>query len=106
MSLSDQLLQIWRNQDLHISPRIPLLFYNSEYMATIDDAGVLLRFMGPDGQIYSALNTQCQYAQGHPSIGDQVYVCTSVKAILCAPAQGPENSRDVFVMKYILPHLI
>lgn len=105
MSLTDRLLQIWRTSP-HIPPRVPLFYHDHEYMATIDDSGALLRFMSTDGQIFIALNQNCQYGQGDPTIGPQVYMCTRITPILCGPTHGPESHRDLFVMNSILPHLI
>jgi hypothetical protein len=105
MSLSDRLLQVWKSANL-IPPRVPLFYHDNQYMATIDDSSQLLRFMSVDGQIFVALNTNCQYGQPDPSIGQQVYMCTKVTPILCSPTHGPESFRDLFVMNNIVPYLI
>lgn len=104
MDLSERLLQIWHSSS-HIPPRVPLLFHQNQYMATIDDSTQFLRFMSVDGQIFVALNTNCQYIQMDSSIGTQVYMCNKISPIICAPSHGPNNIRDVFVLNHIIPSL-
>jgi len=101
MSLSQYVLQIWKKSN-YAPPRIPLLFYGNEYMAVIDDTQVFLRFMSSDGQIFLALNFNCEVGQ---TMGDSVYVCNKIDPILCSPSNGPESSKDIFVLNNIAPLL-
>lgn len=48
MSLSDQIQQVWAIS-AYPSPKIHLIFYNDEYMATVDDSENFLRFISIDG---------------------------------------------------------
>lgn len=104
MSLSQQILQIWARSQYQ-PPRVPLIFYENEYMATVEDIGTFLRFMSMDGQIFLALNTNCQVGKPDASIGTEIYVCTKVDPILCSPTTGPESLRDIFVLNNIAPLL-
>ena len=113
MSLSQRILKIWR-QSQYLPPRVPLLFYDNEYMAVVDDTQSFLRFISSDGQIFLALNTHCQiskidepYFPGKPAttVGDTIYVCSKIDPILCSPTSGPESIKDIFVLNYITPLL-
>ena len=104
MSLSHRVLQIW-SSSIHTPPTIPLIFYDNEYMATVDDSGPFLRFMSIDGQIFLALNQNCHHANADPTIGDTVYLCTKVDPILCSPTSGPNSIKDLFVLNKITPLL-
>ena len=104
MSLSQQVLQIWTRSGYQ-PPSVPLIFYENEYMATVDDTGTFLRFISSDGQIFLALNTNCQLAKPDDDIGDTIYFCKKVDPILCAPVKGPEYVKDLFVLNNIAPLL-
>lgn len=105
MSLSQRILQIWTSSP-HTPPKIPLIYYDNEYMATVDDSATFLRFMSIDGQIFLAFNQNCQHANADPRIGDTVYLCTKVDPILCSPTGGPNSTRDLFVLNKITPLLM
>jgi hypothetical protein len=79
------------------------VFSENEYMVTVDDSGVFLRFMSADGQIFVALNTHCQIGKPDVRVGDGVYVCTKLDPILCSPTPGIEYARDIFVLNNIAP---
>jgi len=104
MSLTDDILNIW-NQSVYTPPSVPLLYYNNEYMAVVDDNDVFLRFISVDGQVYVALNNHCDYINSDKSIGPGVYICEPITPILCAPLKGPEGHRDFFVLNNIIPLL-
>lgn len=104
MSLSDHILQIWASSPYN-PPQVPLIYHEDEYMITVDDSDVFLRFMSPDGQIFMALSNKCQLGQPTADIGDQVYMCDKLDPILCAPVPGPKSGRDFFVMNNIAPLL-
>lgn len=104
MSLSQRILQVWTLSP-YPPPKVPLIFYEEEYMATVDDSETFLRFMSVDGQIFLALNTNCQLGKPTADIGESVYVCTKVDPILCAPVPGPSSVRDFFVLNNIAPLL-
>lgn len=104
MSLSQRIYQVWETYQ-YKPPTVPLIFYENEYMATVDDSGRFIRFMSSDGQIFLALNTHCQIGKPDPTIGDAVYVCGKVSPILCSPTSGPENIRDLFVLNNVSPLL-
>lgn len=105
MSLSQHILQVWGTSQ-YVPPKVPLIFYNDEYMATIDDSVIFLRFMSSDGQIFLALNNNCQLGKPDPAIGDNIYICSKIDPILCSPTGGPSNMKDLFVFKYIIPLLV
>lgn len=102
MSLSQHILGIWANSQ-YPPPRIPLIYNENQYMVTVDDTGIFLRFMSSDGQIFMAINRNCQTAKSDPTIGTEVYICTKVDPILCSPTPGLEHARDIFVLKNIAP---
>jgi len=104
MSLSKRILDIW-NSSSFPTPKVPLIFYDNEYMATIDDSETFFRFMSSDGQIFLAINNNCQYGKPDSNIGDVVYVCSKVDPILCSPTPGPNSYKDNFVLKNIAPLL-
>ena len=104
MSLSQQINNIWASS-YYPPPAIPLIFYGGEYMATVSDNETFLRFMSVDGQVFVALNTNCQHGQPDPTIGDSVYICSKVDPILCSPTGGPSGVRDMFVLNKIIPLL-
>ena len=104
MSLSQNIITIWASSP-YPPPRIPLIFYENEYMATVSDADTFLRFMSVDGQIFVALNINCQAGKPDPSIGDAIYICSKVDPILCSPTGGPDSSKDIFVLNNIAPLL-
>lgn len=104
MSLSQRVLQVWATSQ-YLAPRVPLIFYENEYMATVDDSGIFFRFMSTDGSIFVALNRNCQANTAPATVGDTVYVCTKVDPILCSPSTGPESIRDIFVLNHIVPLL-
>lgn len=103
-SLSQRIDAIWKTS-AHVPPRVQLIYNDGEYMATVNDSDTFLRFMSSDGQIFIALNTNCNYARPAPVIGDNVYVCTKVDPILCSPTGGPDSVRDLFVLNNIV-HLL
>ena len=105
MSLSQRIIQIWATSPYN-PPHTPLIYYEGEYMATVDDTQTFLRFMSSDGQIFLALNQNCQLAQPDPTIGDAVYYCTKVDPILCSPTKGPDSIKDLFVLNNIAPLLV
>lgn len=105
MSLSQRIYQVWTTSQ-YTPPKVPLILYYNEYMATVDDSDTFLRFISSDGQIFLALNTHCQLARPDPTIGDAVYVCSKVSPILCSPTGGPESIRDLFVLNNISPLLV
>jgi hypothetical protein len=105
MSLSQYISQIWA-QSQYVPPQIPLIIHDNEYMAIIDDSQPFLRFMSSDGQIFLALNTNCQIAQPDITIGNAIYMCTKIDPILCSPTRGPGSSRDIFVLNNIAPLLV
>ena len=108
MSLSQRIYQIW-NKSQHSPPKIPLIFYENEYMAVVDDSGAFIRFVSPDGQIFLALNTYCQLIQPDSSprsLLDNIYVCNKVTPILCSPTGSPKDNRDFFVLNNIIPLLM
>jgi len=100
MSLSQYILQIWSSSP-YTPPKIPLIFYENEYMITVDDSQTFLRFMSSDGQIFLALNKNCYTVKPDATIGDAVYICNKVDPILCSPTTGPNNLRDLFVLNNI-----
>ena len=104
MSLSQQIINIWASSP-YSPPKIPLIFYENEYMATVSDIDTFLRFISVDGQIFVALNINCQVGKPDPSIGDTVYVCSKIDPILCSPSGGPDSIKDVFVLNKITPLL-
>jgi len=101
MSLSQKIFNIWATSQF-TAPKIPLIFYENEYMATVSDDENFLRFMSIDGQIFLALNVNCQYAQADPTIGETVYICRKVDPILCSPTTGPNSVKDYFVLNNIV----
>lgn len=105
MSLSQRIYQVWSSSQYN-PPKVPLIYYDNEYMATVEDSEIFLRFMSSDGQIFLALNNYCQIGQADPSIGDSVYVCSKVSPILCSPTTGPESVRDLFVLNNITQLLV
>ena len=105
MSLSQRIYQVWSSSQYN-PPQIPLIYYDNEYMATVDDSETFIRFMSSDGQIFLALNNYCQLGNPPPIIGDNVYVCSKVSPILCSPTSGPTSTRDVFVLNNITPLLV
>lgn len=104
MSLSEQILRVWALSQ-YTPPAIPLIYYNNEYMLTVDDSNTFLRFMSVDGQVFLALNTNCQLGEPPVRVGDSVYVCNKVDPILCGPTEGPGSERDWFVLNNITPLL-
>lgn len=104
MSLSQRILQVWATSP-YAPPKVPLIFYENEYMAIVDDSQLFLRFISGDGQIFVALNKNCQIHQADPSVINDVYVCTKVDPILCSPTSGPDSVRDLFVLNNIIPFL-
>lgn len=100
MSLSDYINRIWSNSP-YKPPKVPLIYYQDEYMVTVDDSEMFLRFMSYDGQIFLALNKYCQLGEGDDSMGKNVYVCSKVDPILCSPGKGPESMKDIFVLNNI-----
>ena len=102
MSLSQRISQVWQGSN-YTPPRIPLIFHENEYMATIDDSGTFIRFMAHDGQIFLSMNKNCSLSTIYT--GDSVYVCTKVDPILCSPTGGPNDVKDLFVMNKIAPML-
>ena len=104
MSLTDRILAIWARSQ-YIAPKVPLIFYENEFMITVEDSGTFLRFMSSDGQIFLALNLNCQLGKPDPSVGDAVYVCKKVDPILCSPTSGVDSTRDIFVLNNIA-HLL
>lgn len=100
MSLSDKIISIWNNS-IYDPPYVPLLYHNNEYMATISDNNLFIRFISIDGQIFSALKIHFQLGNPDPSIGQNVYMCAKINPILCSPQSCPENSRDLFVLNNI-----
>ena len=102
MSLSQQILQIWTDSS-YDPPTVQLIYYEGDYMVTIDDSETFLRFMSSDGQIYLALNKNCQQSEVDSTI---VYFCDKLDPILCSPTKGPETSRDMFVLNNIIPLLL
>lgn len=105
MSLSAKILQIW-STSLYTAPTVPLIYNDNEYLATVEDSDIFLRFMSADGQIFLALNNKCQLVKPPPTIGNNVYVCTKVDAISCSPTSGPQTARDLFVLNKIAPLLV
>lgn len=104
MSLSQQIINIWTASP-YSPPKIPLIFHENQYMATVSDTDTFLRFISVDGQIFLALNFNCKQAAPDPSIGNSVYICSKVDPILCSPTSGPDNARDIFVLNKIIPLL-
>lgn len=104
MSLSQQILRVWSFSQ-YDPPAIPLIFYDNEYMLTIDDSQTFLRFMAADGQIFLSLRNYCQLGEPPASVGDSVYMCEKVDPILCGPIDGPGSDRDWFVLNNIVPLL-
>jgi len=104
MSFSQRIIAVWTSS-IYPAPKVPLIFYEGEYMATVDDSDNFLRFMSAGGQIFLALNTNCQYGKPDPAIGDVVYMCSKVDPILCSPTRGPNSNKDIFVLKNIAPLL-
>ena len=104
-NLSQRIFQVWAGARYN-PPVVPLIYYNEEYMAIINDSEQFIRFMSSDGQIFLALNSICQIATPDPRIGNNVYVCTRVTPILCSPTKGLEGTRDLFVLNNIVPLLI
>jgi hypothetical protein len=104
MSLSQRIIQVWLASG-YTPPKIPLIFYENEYMITVDDSGLFLRFMSSDGQIFLALNQNCQLGTPDITVGNSVYVCSKVDPILCSPSKGPNGIRDIFVLNNITPLL-
>lgn len=104
MSLSDRIFAIWATSHYN-PPTVPLIFYENEYMITVDDSETFLRFMSSDGQIFLALNKNCQITRPSPIIGNSSYLCTKVDPILCSPTSGPDSVRDIFVLNNIIPLL-
>jgi hypothetical protein len=104
MSLSQRIFQVWASSP-YTPPKVPLIFYENEYMATVDDSQIFLRFMSSDGQIFLALNNNCQLGKPDPTIGDSVYICRKVDPILCSPTAGLDSIRDLFVLNNITPLL-
>lgn len=105
MSLSQYILKIW-SQSQYEPPVIPLIFHENQYMATVEDSQTFLRFISSDGQIFLALNTNCQIGQPDPSIGDTIYMCSKVDPILCSPTKGPDSIKDLFVLNNIAQLLV
>lgn len=104
MSLSARIIEVWKTSNYPI-PKVPLIYHENEYMATIADEGAFVRFMSLDGTIIMALSQRCDLGQPDPTVGTSVYVCKQVTPILCGPAGGPEGPRDLFVMNNIIPLL-
>lgn len=104
MSLSQQIIDIWTASP-YPPPKIPLIFHENEYMATVSDNETFLRFISVDGQIFVALNGNCQSGKPHESIGNSIYICSKVDPILCSPTGGPGSARDIFVLNNITPLL-
>jgi hypothetical protein len=105
MSLSQHILEIWE-KSMHIPPKIPLIFYENEYMVTIDDSGVFLRFASSDGQIFLSLNQNCQIATPDITIGNNIYLCTKIDPVLCSPSVGIKSVRDLFVLNKVIAILL
>ena len=101
MSLSENLLEIW-GQSQYQPPEIPLLFYDGDLMVVISDSGAFIRFMSIDGQVYLALNKNCEVVV---SKTEDVYSCYSGYQILCSPSTIQDN-RDLFVLNKIIPLLL
>jgi len=104
MSLLQRIHQVWVASS-YTPPKIELIFYEGGFMATVDDSGTFLRFIAIDGQIFLALNQNCQLIKPAPSVGDNIYFCTKVDPILCSPTGGPNGARDIFVLNNIIPLL-
>jgi hypothetical protein len=104
MSLTDRIFAIWATSH-YKPPTVPLIFYENEFMVTVDDSETFLRFMSSDGQIFLALNKNCQITKPAPIIGNSAYVCSKVDPILCSPTSGPDSIRDIFVLNNITPLL-
>lgn len=106
MSLSERINRIW-SSSAYEAPVVPLTYYDNEVFATIEDTGLLWRFMGHDGQVYTALASHCKTIPSYDAaLGVNVHTCADMTVIMCSPAPGIENARDVFVLNNIAPLLI
>ena len=98
MSVSDEILDIWKNSNYE-SPVIPLLFFDGDLMVVISDSESFIRFMTLDGQVYLALSRNSEVITAET--GEDVYFCSKAYPILCSPTE----SKDLFVLNKIIPSL-
>lgn len=102
--LSQYIGSIWEKSS-YTPPAVSLLYNDGEFMAVVDDSENFIRFMSADGQIFVSLNTNCTPNPSKNIPLESVYLCSKVDAILCSPTEGPNSSRDLFVLKNIVPLL-
>lgn len=103
-SLSQYIDLIWKRSTFP-PPNIQLLYDNNEYFAVISDSEIFIRFMSADGQIFLALNTNCRRQTTTDLSPQTFYFCSKIDPILCSPTEGPNNTRDLFVLNNIAPLL-
>lgn len=106
MSLTERVNRIWASS-AYTPPAVPLAYYDNEVFATIDDTGLLWRFLSHDGQVYTALANHCTTIPSYdPALGANIHTCTGMTVIMCSPGKDVADARDVFVLNNIAPLLI